>query len=841
MNLVPRRRSPTCHPSSIRFFPGPIHIMRNLSSLKKYFPGRTSKKRLSTTNHGARRPLIELLEARNMFAVASFPGNAAPPDLDLSAIVNQTVTVGQPLTVNLFTAGATIEDLDAEGDPTGDTIRYYLDPDVGTDTPVGASLTSAGVFTWTPTATQVGTHKIVVIAVDSGTPALADAETFTVVVSAATPPAVVDLNGADAGIDFASTFIEDGGPVTIVDTDLTVTDTDDTNLESATITLTNRPDEDDESLAVTTTGTAIVATYNPTTGILALAGTDTVANYQQVLRTLKYNNLSQAPDTTARTVQIIANDGTSNSTTAVATVTIQGVNDTPSVDLNGTGAGTGFEATFTEDGAPVAIVGATAVIGDVDSANLSSATITITNLLDGAAELLAAITTGTAITANYVAATGILTLTGSDSLTSYQQVLRTLTYANSSQNPTTTARLIQVVVNDGTNNSTARTSTVSIVAANDAPALAVITDQNATVGVPFQLTVTATDPENDTLTYQIDRTGSGANAPASAIITKNNNNEAVITWTPTVADGAGPFTFVILVTDDDSVPLTDSEDFIVTIVTAPPSVDANGDGSGIDFAATFTENPADGDAVAIVDTDLAVTDSDSTTLASATVTITNLQNGADESLAATTTGTAITANYVSAATGVLTLSGVDSLANYQQVLRTLLYNNTSQDPGEVARIITIVANDGANNSAAATATVNVTVVNSIPNLILPAPYNDEATPIVVTLGDEIEFTATATDVDHTLAELIFYLDPESSELPGSVIQPDISIDGDFLWTADSVGTFIIRIFVSDNVVGSPPNSETFTINVVAPAGLAASLENSALDAGIVDSAFESLG
>jgi hypothetical protein len=810
--------------------------MRNLSSLKKYFQPRSGKKRLSIANHGARRPLIELLEVRDMFAVASFPGNAAPPDLDLSAIVNQAVTVGQPLSVNLFTAGGTIEDLDAEGDPTGDTIRYYLDPDVGTDTPVGASLTVGGIFTWTPTAAQVGTHKIVVIAVDSGTPALADAETFTVVVSAATPPAVVDLNGAEAGIDFGSTFVEDGGAVTIVDSDLTVTDTDDTNLESATITLTNRPDGDDESLAVTTTGTSIVANYNPTTGVLALTGTDTLANYQQVLRTLKYNNLSQAPDTTARTVQIIANDGTSNSVAAVATVTIQAVNDTPSVDLNGADGGTGFAATFTEDGAPVVIVGPTAVIGDVDSPNLSSATIAITNLLDGATELLAATTTGTAITANYVAATGVLTLTGSDSLTNYQQVLRTLTYFNSSQNPTSTARTIQVVVNDGTNNSTSRTSTVSIVGVNDAPNLAALADQTATVGVPFQLVVTATDPENDTLTYQLDRTGSGANAPASATITKNNNNEAVINWTPTVADGAGPFTFVVLVTDDDGLPLTDSEEFTVTIVTAPPSVDSNGDGSGIDFASAFTEG---GSAVAIVDTDLMVTDFDSTTLASATVTITNLQNGADESLAAITTGTSITANYV-AATGVLTLSGIDSVANYQQVLRTLLYNNTSQDPGEIARIITIVANDGTNNSAAATATVNVTGVNDAVNLVLPAPYDEESTPINVTLGDEIEFTATATDPDHTLAELTFFLDSESSQLPGSVIQPDISVDGNFLWIADSIGTFTITIFVTDG--GGLPDQETFTITVAAPPqGLVASSAKTELDAALVDSVFEDFG
>ena len=42
-------------------------------------------------------------------------------------------------------------------------------------------------------------------------------------------------------------------------------------------------------------------------------------------------------------------------------------------------------------------------------------------------------------------------------------------------------------------------------------------------------------------------------------------------------------------------------------------------------------------------------------------------NGASEVLAANTAGTSITANYDSG-TGILTLSGADTVANYQQVL-----------------------------------------------------------------------------------------------------------------------------------------------------------------------------
>ena len=124
-----------------------------------------------------RRPLIEMLEARQMLDASGFAGNDCPPDLNLDAVPTQTVTVGQTLSLNVLTAGGTLVDLDQSGNPTGDALRVVLDPDVGTDTPVGAAITVGGDFTWTPTAGQVGEHTIVVIAIDQGTPALADAET----------------------------------------------------------------------------------------------------------------------------------------------------------------------------------------------------------------------------------------------------------------------------------------------------------------------------------------------------------------------------------------------------------------------------------------------------------------------------------------------------------------------------------------------------------------------------------------------------------------------------------------------------------------------------------------
>ncbi len=80
---------------------------------------------------------------------------------------------------------------------------------------------------------------------------------------------------------------------------------------------------------------------------------------------------------------------------------------------NSSGAfGSGANATWTENGGPVAISDTDATITDSDSTTLTSMVVSITNRLDGSAESLAANTSGTSISASYDSATGVLTLTG---------------------------------------------------------------------------------------------------------------------------------------------------------------------------------------------------------------------------------------------------------------------------------------------------------------------------------------------------------------------------------------------------------------------------------------------
>jgi len=372
--------------------------------------------------------------------------------------------------------------------------------------------------------------------------------TATVVINPSNDAPVLDLDADDSsgstGADFNTTFSEGGGAVTIADVDAAFSDVDGSTLTSMTVTLTNRPNGGQESLAADTTGTSISASYNNGSGVLTLTGVDSVANYQQVLRTIEYDNTSSNPDTTDRTITFVANDGEDDSNVATATVVMNASNDAPTLDLDADDSsgslGADYDTTFTEDGGAVLIADSDATISDVDDTNLESLTVTITNLLDGTAESLAADTTGTSISASYNSGTGILTLSGVDTVANYEQVLRTIEYDNSSQNPDTTDRVLEVVTNDGDIDSNIGQTTIVMTADNDAPINSVPGAQSTNEDTPLTfsiaggnpITVSDVDAANLEVTLTADRgTVTLASTAGLSFSTGDGSGDATMTFT----------------------------------------------------------------------------------------------------------------------------------------------------------------------------------------------------------------------------------------------------------------------------------------------------------------------
>jgi gliding motility-associated-like protein len=133
---------------------------------------------------------------------------------------------------------------------------------------------------------------------------------------------------------------------------------------------------------------------------------------------------------------------------------------------------TNSSVSYLENGTPL-IIAPALTITDEDDVELDAATISIGSFV--ASEDVFSITTSGGISSSFSPATGILTLTGTALLSQYQNTLRTLSYFNSSDNPSVISRTIQIVVNDGLDNSNVYAVNVNVQSVNDPPVISATT------------------------------------------------------------------------------------------------------------------------------------------------------------------------------------------------------------------------------------------------------------------------------------------------------------------------------------------------------------------------------
>ncbi|MBI9110867.1 tandem-95 repeat protein, partial [Maridesulfovibrio ferrireducens] len=138
--------------------------------------------------------------------------------------------------------------------------------------------------------------------------------------------------------------------------------------------------------------------------------------------------------------------------------------------------GTGYHATFIEDAGQVYVASAGLTIADVDSTTMTTAEIVLTNAMDG--DLLRVGNLPENITASTTEDNGkiIVTLSAAEGHTAspadFEAAIRSVSFYNNSETPDTTERIINVTVTDDNKGvSNTATSTISVFARNDAPAL----------------------------------------------------------------------------------------------------------------------------------------------------------------------------------------------------------------------------------------------------------------------------------------------------------------------------------------------------------------------------------
>ena len=277
---------------------------------------------------------------------------------------------------------------------------------------------------------------------------------------------------------------------------------------------------------------------------------------------------------------------------------------------------------------------------------------------------------------------------------------------------------ITATATDGGGNSSPASPALGITIDTTAPTVTINqggSQADPTAAAPIDFTVLFNEPVTDFITGDV-TLGGTASGTLTGTVSETAPNDGT-TYNVAVSGMTGNGTVIaslgagvaVDVAGNANVASTSTDNTVTFNANSAPVLDLNGGASGIDYSETFIRG---GGEVAIVDSaNLAVTD-DGANLTGATVTITNLQDGANEVLTSDISGTSISSSYNSA-TGVLTLSGSDSLANYQQVLRTVKYDNTFVTPNTIARTIEFLVNDGSVNSTTATTTLNITSATPI--------------------------------------------------------------------------------------------------------------------------------
>ncbi len=477
---------------------------------------------------------------------------------------------------------------------------------------------------------------------------------------------VVNVPPAISGITAVIAYSENDPPL-IIQPGFTIVDPDNTVLEGATVSIVTNYQSGQDLLQYSAVP-GITGLFNPATGVLSFSGTASLAAYQLTLRGVAYTNSSENPSALARTIRFVVDDGLDLSNVLDLTVNVVPVNDPPVI------TGSLAQIQYTTGNL---VLDNTIAVTDLDNTLITGGTVAITNNFISVEDQLL-FTDQLGITGSYSAATGILTLTGTTTLANYTSALQTIAYHNTQLIPTQVTRRVSFVVSDGSANSPPFNKFIGITQVNYPPFF-VDGSGNPITTIPFatgedtplNACVNVADPNGDPVSLSSITllTGSG---------TFNLTGGLCFSFTPG-PNFNGVVTADISVCDPNLACGTATLQVTVTAANDPPVV------SGSAAVVTYP-----GSAV-VIDNALSATDVDNPTLTGATISIDGNFLSSEDALAFTNQ-LGITGSY-SAVTGVLTLTGTTTLANYSTALRTITYVNAFQT-SLLTRRISFQVSDG---------------------------------------------------------------------------------------------------------------------------------------------------
>jgi len=572
--------------------------------------------------------------------------------------------------------------------------------------------TATGALSGTPVNANVGVTSGIIISVDDqqGQPnSTASLAPFDLTVNNTNDRPVMDLDGNVAGINFATGFVEGGGPIAIADSDATLTDVDVGDLiQGAVITITSPTAEDSLSIQGALLGgiTAVVSANGlSASGRVTLSGAATPADYLDAIKKIRFDNSSSSPAIPPTRTVTVSNvtDGIAAALTAATTISVTSVNSNFSANDD--------SYSVAEDTVNNAL---NVVANDIDP--------------DGTVPTISSIVTPPA--------------NGSASVS---VDLRSILYT-----PNADFSGVETLVYAATDGQYFQqaTVTITVTAQNDPPTLEIDGVPGGSTGfvtsfsdggapVPLTAGVLITDNDLDGMkraTIAITNPKAGDQLSIldigtiplpggitvqtqtnSYIVLENLASAPIADWQTALgriqyastAVNPNPATrYIAFVVNDQNDAASNAAIASVSIIISddPPQLDLDLDGPGTGYTGSFVTGQVAG-AVAVVDaSDVTISD-DGTVITSATVTIGNAQAGDLLFVPGLPAGIGA----VGAGTTSLTLSGAASAADYQLALAAVRFENALPSPVLTpARNIDIqVVDDGLNPSNTATAVITL--------------------------------------------------------------------------------------------------------------------------------------
>ncbi|MHA1103604.1 Ig-like domain-containing protein, partial [Kosakonia cowanii] len=295
--------------------------------------------------------------------------------------------------------------------------------------------------------------------------------------------------------------------------------------------------------------------------VITLNASATPAAVQGLLHALTWQNTNNSePSTLTRSISVTVNDGDgATSVASTVSVNVTGVNDAPTLTT------TTSTPTFTENGNAVPLFSGSVVSTVESGQSIDQLTLTVSNISNGASEILTVdgtaialtngvsgntLTNGIAYSVSVSGGTATLTLSSAAgiSTSTTASLINGITYRNSSEAPTAANRVVTLTGvrdNGGTSNGGVNTtvlsfaSTVSVEAVNDAPSISGPTTISVTEDTSKSLTgITFSDVDagNATVAAAFSVNSGTLSAVSSAGVIVGTSGSTLLTLSGTIAD-----------------------------------------------------------------------------------------------------------------------------------------------------------------------------------------------------------------------------------------------------------------------------------------------------------------